>query len=63
MPLTERQIKVLNRMLNGFEGKLTNKKWADIGKCSSDTALREINDLNARGALRRHQAAGRWPQQ
>ena len=58
-PLNERQIKVLNRMLDGFDGKLTNKKWAAIGKCSSDTALRDINDLVARGMLRRGETAGR----
>ncbi len=58
-PFNERQIKVINRMLDGFEGQLTNKKWAAIGKCSSDTALRDINDLMARGVLRRTQAAGR----
>lgn len=58
-PLNERQIKVLNRMLDGFDGKLTNKKWAAIGKCSSDTALRDINDLIARGVLRRTETAGR----
>ncbi|MEY4341054.1 MAG: hypothetical protein RL541_558, partial [Pseudomonadota bacterium] len=53
------QINALNRMLDGFEGKLTNKKWAAIGKCSSDTALRDINDLIARGVLRRTETAGR----
>ena len=58
-PLSERQVKVLNRMLDGFDGKLSNKKWAAIGKCSSDTALRDINDLVARGVLRRTQMAGR----
>ena len=58
-PLNERQIKVLNRMLDGFDGKLTNKKWATIGKCSSDTALRDINDLILRGVLRRTKTAGR----
>ncbi len=58
-PFNERQIKVINRILDGFEGQLTNKKWAAIGKCSSDTALRDINDLMARGVLRRTQAAGR----
>ena len=46
-------------MLDGFDGKLTNKKWAAIGKCSSDTALRDINDLIARGVLRRTETAGR----
>ena len=58
-PLNERQIKMLNRMFDGFEGKLTNKKWAAICKCSSDTALRDINDLIARGMLHRTETAGR----
>jgi Fic family protein len=58
-PLNERQIKMLNLMLDGFEGKLTNKKWAAICKCSSDTALRDINDLIVLGMLRRTETAGR----
>jgi Fic family protein len=40
-----RQRKILNRLLDGFEGKLTTSKWAKITKCSPDTALRDINDL------------------
>ena len=46
-------------MLDGFDGKLTNAKWAALGKCSSDTALRDINDLLARGVLRRLEGGGR----
>jgi Fic family protein len=53
-PLTERQKTVLNRYLDGFEGKLTAKKWAAIGKCSVPTAQRDINDLIERGILRRN---------
>jgi len=41
----ERQRKILNRLLDGFEGKLTTSKWAKITKCSPDTALRDIKDL------------------
>jgi Fic family protein len=41
----ERQKKVLNMLLDGFDGKLTTTKWARIGKCSQDTALRDIQDL------------------
>ena len=59
IPLNERQIKLLNRLLDGFEGKLTSSKWAAIAKCSPDTALRDINDLLARGALRKSDAGGR----
>ncbi len=58
-PFNARQVKVLNRMLDGFEGKLSNKKWAAIGKCSSDTALRDINDLVERGILSRTDTGGR----
>lgn len=58
-PLNERQIKVLNRLMDGFEGKLTSSKWANIAKCSPDTALRDITDLVARGALRKDPGGGR----
>ncbi len=58
-PLNERQTKVLNRLLDGFDGKLTSSKWAAIAKCSPDTALRDINDLLARGVLRKSNAGGR----
>lgn len=53
-PFTERQKTVLNRFLDGFEGKLTTKKWAAIGKCSIPTAQRDINELVERGILRRN---------
>lgn len=58
-PLNERQVKLLNKLLDGFEGKLTSSKWAAIAKCSPDTALRDINDLLARGVLRKSDAGGR----
>ena len=48
-PMNARQTLVLNQVLDGMEGKLTNVKWAAMGKCSADTALRDINDLLARG--------------
>ena len=54
-----RQRLVLNRLLNGFEGKLTNAKYAKLAKCSSDTALRDIDDLVKRGVLLRDAAGGR----
>jgi Fic family protein len=59
VPMNERQIKVLNRLLDGFEGKLTTGKWAALGKCSADVALRDINDLVKHGVLARSQAGGR----
>lgn len=58
-PLNERQVKLLNRMLDGFNGKLTSSKWAAIAKCSADTALRDINDLISRGVLRKADGSGR----
>jgi Fic family protein len=59
-PLNERQISMINRVLDGLvEGKLTNAKWVALAKCSADTALRDINDLLARGVLRRLEGGGR----
>jgi Fic family protein len=59
MPLNEGQIKLLNKLLDGFEGNLTNRKWAAIATCSPDTALRDINDLLGRRVLRKTDAGGR----
>ena len=58
-PLTQRQIKVLNRMMDGFEGKLTTSKWARLAKCSQDSAYRDILDLIERGALEKDPGGGR----
>ena len=58
-PMNARQTQVLNRVLDGFEGKLSNARWAALGKCSADTALRDINDLLARGVLRKLEGGGR----
>jgi len=55
----ERQRKVLNRLMDGFEGKLTSSKWAKLAKCSQDTAGRDINDLMNRNILAREQSGGR----
>lgn len=57
--LNERQIKVLNRLLDGFDGKLTTSKWAKLAKCSQDTAYRDILDLVERGALQKDPGGGR----
>lgn len=59
MPLNERQIKLLNKLLDGFDGKLTSSKWAAIAKCSQDTALRDITELLARDVLKKSEASGR----
>ena len=58
-PLNDRQIKLLNKLLDGFDGKLTSSKWAAIGKCSQDTALRDITELMERGVLKKSEASGR----
>jgi len=54
-----RQRDMLNRLLDGFEGKLTSSKWAKIEKCSPDTALRDIAGLIVLGVLRKDAAGGR----
>ncbi len=57
--LNERQRLVLNKVIDGFEGKLTTSKWAKIAKCSQDTALRDIQDLLGRGLLVKDASGGR----
>ncbi len=57
--LNARQVKLINRLLDGFEGKLTSSKWGRIANCSPDTALRDITDLMQRGVLRKSDAGGR----
>ena len=59
LSFNKRQRLVINRLLNGFEGKLTSSKWAKLAKCSQDTALRDIEDLAARGILVKNPARGR----
>ncbi|MDE7375995.1 MAG: Fic family protein [Muribaculaceae bacterium] len=57
--VNERQRKVINRLWDGFDGKLTSSKWAKICHCSQDTALRDINDLINKGILRKSDEGGR----
>ncbi len=57
--LNERQVLLLNRLLDGFEGKLTSSKWAQLAKCSQDTALRDISALLEAGVLYKQAAGGR----
>ncbi|MXX64464.1 MAG: Fic family protein, partial [Acidimicrobiia bacterium] len=59
LPLNHRQQKVLTRLLDGFQGKLTTSKWAKLAKCSQDTALRDITYLVDRQILIRGPAGGR----
>ena len=58
-PFNERQSLMLNKLLDGIEGKLTSSKWAKMAKCSQDTALRDIVDLVDRGILAKDPAGGR----
>ena len=57
--MNERQKKLLNIILDGFEGKLTSSKWAKIAKCSKDTAIRDINDLINKQVLIKEKEGGR----
>ena len=57
--MNERQRKVINRLWDGFEGKLSSSKWAKICRCSQDTALRDIQDLIAKRILRDTGEGGR----
>ncbi|MDD5199939.1 MAG: hypothetical protein PHC88_09060 [Terrimicrobiaceae bacterium] len=57
--VNERQRKVINRIFERFEGKLTSSKYAKLAKCSQDTALRDIKELLARGVLRQEIGGGR----
>jgi Fic family protein len=58
-PVNERQRKVLNRLLDGFEGNLTSSKYAKLAKCSEDTALRDIHALVGQGILLKNAGGGR----
>jgi Fic family protein len=57
--LNERQRSMIDRLFNGFEGKLTSSKWAKLAKCSQDTALRDIEHLIGKGILTKDAAGGR----
>lgn len=55
----ERQRFMLNKLLDGIEGKMKSSKWAKMAKCSPDTALRDIQDLMDKGILRKEPQGGR----
>lgn len=57
--INERQKKLLNKILDGLDGKLTSSKWAKIAKCSRDTAIRDINDLINKDILIKEKEGGR----
>ncbi|KPP98436.1 MAG: hypothetical protein HLUCCA01_10550 [Bacteroidetes bacterium HLUCCA01] len=58
-PVNERQRLMLNKLFDGFDGKLQTSKWAKITKTSADTALRDIKDLIEKGILKQTDEAGR----
>ena len=57
--VNDRQRDIINRLLDGLEGKLTTTKWAQIEKCSHDTALRDVQGLIEQGLLKKDTAGGR----
>lgn len=57
--INDRQRKILNLLVDDFEGVLNTTKWAKIGKCSQDTALRDIQDLVEKGILVKSVQGGR----
>lgn len=57
--VNERQRLIINKLFDGFEGKLNTSKWAKLAKCSSDTALRDIQSLMQKGILKKEEAGGR----
>jgi len=59
LDVSERQKKIINQLLDGFEGKLTTEKWAKLTKVSHDTALRDIQELIGKGILKQEKAGGR----
>jgi Fic family protein len=58
-PINERQRSMINKLFDGFEGKLTSSKWAKMTKSSADTALRDMQDLVQKGMLSKNDAGGR----
>jgi Fic family protein len=57
--INDRQRKILNMLMDDFEGVLNTTKWAKIGKCSQDTALRDIQDLIEKGIMIKSEQGGR----
>ena len=59
--MSQRQTDILNLFLDGYEAKITSKTWASLGKCSKDTAIRDIQDLLAKGILREDISGAKRP--
>ncbi len=58
-PVNERQRLIINRMLDDFKGHMNTSKFAKLAKCSNDTALRDIQELKARGIFIQNSGGGR----
>ena len=59
IPFNDRQRKLVNKMLDGIEGKMSSSKWSKMAKCSKDSAVRDINELIKLGILKKETAGGR----
>jgi len=57
--LNQRQTMIINKLMDGFEGKLNSSKWSKMAKCSPDTALRDIQGLINQGILQKESGGGR----
>ena len=58
-PINERQRLMLNKLFDGFEGRLQTSKWSKMASTSTDTALRDIKDLVEKGILQQTEEGGR----
>ena len=58
MPVNERQTKLLNKLFDAFDSKLTSNRWATVAKCDQDNALRDITELLACDVLMKFNASG-----
>jgi Fic family protein len=57
--MNDRQIKVLKKLVEGFEGNINSSKWTRMTKCTKMTATRDINDLIEKGLLKKNNSGGR----
>lgn len=57
--LNDRQLKVIKKLVDGFDGNITSSKWTRMTKCTKMTATRDINDLIQKGILKKNESGGR----
>lgn len=57
--LNDRQLKVIKKLVDGFDGNITSSKWTRMTKCTKMTATRDINDLIQKGILKKSESGGR----